>query len=531
MDSGREPIRLLLLCALAALVYVGAVPSGFVLDDTLAVETSPVVVGDVSALEAFSRDFWGRTADNTIGTYRPVVVLSFVLDARLGGGRAWLFHLTNVLWHLAAVVALYRVWRSQAGTETAWWAAALFSVLAAPAEAVQSIVGRADILAALFGLLGYAAHRTAGARGVGGALLCYALALGSKESAIVYPLLWCLLEVLRTGSWRVLPWGRLGGYVGVTGLYLGARWNAVGTLLGARIGDMTNPLVSAPWPQRVLGAAEIFWSRYLGGIANPMQRLYLCSAPACGPVGVESAGAWLGLGALVLLLVLTVLLWRRAPVVSAGLCWFLLLFLPGSNLLVVGPSLYGERLLYAPLMGAVLALMYAASRVAARLPRPAMVWGLVVAVGTGNALAVQWRHQDWRDEESLFLSALEVEPGSALLQTNAAQVWLKRGRAVEAEQCARRAVELDPGYAKAHGVLAASLDLLERPDEAGPAFEKALELAHTEQNLLNVARFHVNHGRPERALELLRDTRVREPPGPERKALLEELQRGASTHP
>ena len=189
--------------------------------------------------------------------------------------------------------------------------------------------------------------------------------------------MWCLLEALRVGAWRALPWRRLGGYAVVAGLYLGARWNAVGSPLGTRIGDLTNPLVTAPWPRRGAAAADIFWSDYLGGIANPMQRLYLCSAPACGPAGVESTGAWLGLGALVLLVALAVLLWRRAPLASAGLAWFLLLFLPVSNLLIISPSVYGERLLYAPLMGMALALTDAVRRLAARLPRPSPggCWG------------------------------------------------------------------------------------------------------------------------------------------------------------
>jgi hypothetical protein len=524
--------RLLPLCALAALVYAGAVPSGFVLDDHFAVVSNPVVTGEVSALKAFTRDFWGRAPPNTIGTYRPLAVLSFVLDARLGGGAAWWFHLTNVGLHVLAVAALYLVWRRQAGEATAWPAAALFCMLAAPSEAVHSLVGRADILGALFGLLGYAAHRTAGPRGAWAAWLCFALALASKESSLLYPLLWCLLEVLRTGVWRTLPWGRLGGYAALGALYLGARWNAVGTLLSARIGDMTNPLVTAPWPQRVLGAADIFWNHYLGGIANPMQRLYLCSAPACGPVGVESPGAWLGLAALGLLAALAVGLWRREPVVSAGLAWFLLLFLPVSNLLVLSPSVYGERLLYGPLMGASLALAHGVSRLAARLPRPAIAWGLLGVVAAGNALALQWRHGDWRDDATLALSALEVEPDSAVVQANAADSWLRLGRPAEAEARARKAIELDAGYAKPYGLLAGALDMQERPGEAEPAFEKALALSRTEEALLNLARFHANRGRPQRALELLENERLAQPPGPERLSMIQELrQQVADTRP
>ncbi|MFY0578274.1 hypothetical protein ACN28S_31700 [Cystobacter fuscus] len=194
-----------LLGAWTALVYAGAVPSGFVLDDHYAVESNPVVQGEVSPVEAFTRDYWGRVPPDTIGTYRPLAVLTFVLDARVGDGAPWVFHLTNVLLHVLAVLALFGVWRAWAGDTIAWAAAALFAALAAPAEAVHSIVGRADVLAALFGLLGWAAHRAPGLRAATLAAVCYALALLSKESALLYPLVWCLMEALRTGRWRASP--------------------------------------------------------------------------------------------------------------------------------------------------------------------------------------------------------------------------------------------------------------------------------------------------------------------------------------
>lgn len=526
MDTARRPstsLRLALLCGLAALVYAGAVPSDFALDDAFAVQSNPVVQGQVPAWEAFSRDFWGLGLPSPIGTYRPLTVLSFVLDARLGNGAPWVFHLTNVLLHVLAVAALYRVWRSWAGDTTAWAAAALFTLLAAPAEAVQAIVGRADLLGALLGLLGYAAHRTPGARGAWSAALCFALALLSKESALLYPLVWCVLEGLRTRAWRPSAWGRLGVYPLLAALFLLARKRAVGTYLSAGVGNLTNPLVSAPGPQRLLGAAAIFWSRYLGGLANPLRRLSLCSAPACGPVGPGEPRAWLGLGALVLLAALAVGCWRSAPLVSAGLVWFLALFLPISNLLVVGPSVYGERLLYAPLMGGSLALAAAVALLAARLPRPGLAWGLLGALGVGNAVAIQLRHESWRDSASLALQDVEEEPRSSEAQGMAASAWMVRGDPVAAERCAREAIALEPSYGQFYGLLAAALDLQGRTAEAQRVFERSVELNPSEEAVLNLARFHANHGERQRALELLEHPRLPHPPGPRWRALLRQL--------
>ncbi|MFY0578275.1 hypothetical protein ACN28S_31705 [Cystobacter fuscus] len=216
---------------------------------------------------------------------------------------------------------------------------------------------------------------------------------------------------------------------------------------------------------------------------------------------------------------------------SAGIAWFLLLFLPISNLLVVGPSVYGERLLYAPLMGATVALAQAVSLLAARLPRPALAWGLLVALGAGNALAVQSRHADWRDDSSLTLQAIEVQPRSTVLQMLAADAWVRLGRWAEAEQCARDAIALDAGYGRPYGLLGVALDQQGRTGEAQAMFERAFALEHSEEALMNLARFHARHGDPRGALALLEREARNRTPSPDQLALAEELRQQLAIEP
>ena len=47
----------------------------------------------------------------TVAYYRPMLSLSFMWDAILGGGKPWMFHLTNVLLHAGATTLLYLVLR------------------------------------------------------------------------------------------------------------------------------------------------------------------------------------------------------------------------------------------------------------------------------------------------------------------------------------------------------------------------------------------------------------------------------------
>src|SRR6202042_3437114 len=102
------------------------------------------------------RDWWGRSRFDSIGTWRPLATLTFWVDEHLGGGRAWLFHLTNILLYAALLVLFERFLQRWCGGALTVQARALavlvFGTLAIHADVVPSPTGRAEILAALFSL-------------------------------------------------------------------------------------------------------------------------------------------------------------------------------------------------------------------------------------------------------------------------------------------------------------------------------------------------------------------------------------------
>ena len=229
MTTGR---RAALLGILALAVFLGAVTAGFAYDDPHAILENPVVKGDVPPWQAFARDYWGKPREHTNGSYRPLALLSLTLDGYLGRMSPFPFHLTNVLLHVAVVVAVYLVWRRIMAESIAFAGAALFAVLAASAEAVQAVVGRADLLVALFATVGLLAHQGPGRLNAIKAALCLGLALGSKESGVAVPFAWASVDLLSAarpslaryalyllpmGAWAgakchnsMLPWSGLG---------------------------------------------------------------------------------------------------------------------------------------------------------------------------------------------------------------------------------------------------------------------------------------------------------------------------------
>ena len=411
-----------------------------------------------------------------------------------------MFHVTSVALHALTAGAAAFAFATFAPEGAALAGAALFAVVAAPAEAVLSLSGRADVLFALFFFLGLIAHRRGRILPAAAALLLGALC---KETALIAPVAFLLFGPRRIRDAAV--------YAGTLAIAAALRIAALGGLRQPVADPLHNPLHFVPPLERIFGAARVFARFTAPGIVDPFRRLYLCSAPACGGTGPGDPLAWLGLVLLLAMLALPVLLWRRQPVVARGLALFDLFFFPISNLIVAGPSAYGERLLYLPVAG----LCVAAGTLVIR------AWPLLLAVGALNAVALQFRDVEFRRTTSLYLSALKVAPDSAAVQLNAAVAEYRLHDAAAAERYARKALELSPGFPQAEALLALSLDRLGRGDESERWFADAFARSGSDVDIAqDYARFLLFHRRRDEARAVLLRARSAHPDSSALDALL-----------
>jgi hypothetical protein len=136
--------------------------------------------------------------------YRPVVNFTFALDYWLWGLNPFGYHLTNILLHgLAAALVVVTVRSLTTSSRVGVFTGVLFAVHPLSVDTVPAISRRQDILMAIFGLLTLwlfveSLRREAKSRRLRvGAAVAYALALLSKETAIVLGslvFLWALFQ-------------------------------------------------------------------------------------------------------------------------------------------------------------------------------------------------------------------------------------------------------------------------------------------------------------------------------------------------
>jgi tetratricopeptide (TPR) repeat protein len=512
--------RTLWVAALALLAYAGAVPSGFAFDDRSVLLESPIIQGTAPLSTLPLRDWWGHLPAQTVGSYRPLAVLSLWMDWHLAHGAAWWIHLVNVLLHALAMVLVYRVFRRIVPDTTAFAAALCCAVLAAPSEVVQGCVGRADLLETIGLVGGLAAHRKRGAKWALLAAGGFLLALGSKETGIMALAAWVAVDWLRPAETPARErLGRWALYAGVLALYLTGRWYAIGTLhLPRTLNALYNPLLAASTSGRIFGAGRIFLERYAFGLLDPRRRLYDCSAQACTASDPSDPVAWCGLLLFGLLLLSPLLLRRRSPVAAAGLAWGVVFLAPVTNFFVPATLTYGERLLYVPCIGLAIALAEGV-RVLSGRRAPALVWGGFAAVLLVNAVSLQSRHLDWRSDAALVASGLRYGADSVVVQQNNATAAIDRKDYAAAEGFARRAVTLVPTDAYAHKALAVTLHYENHNAEAEDEFRQAIALERRSDLVLDFANFLARQHRFKEALQEV-EYQARRDPGEWRLTML-----------
>lgn len=432
----RARVGLLLLAAI--LVYANTLLSGFALDDNLYIFQNPTVTNfSLSGL------FQPHIKANV---FRPTTFLSLWLNWKVAGYHAWVYHLFNLLAHAAVTLLLYLVLRKLLsrlpnGEALSWIAALLFAVHPIHTDAVASIVGRSEILAAGFLFAAWILHLDDRASL---SLLCFALALFSKESALAF------LPLAFIGDYvcgKLKPLYRYGLIAGIACLYIALLWRIQGNRFGQKAVPFTeNPLAYLPANLRILNALRIAW-KYVWIQVYP-------STLSCDysfnsiPVYAISRHTLPALFAALIVLVLWV--WA---ILTKRFAWFLAggLYLAGfaitSNVLLPTGTILGERLAYFPSAG--FCMMCALLWAWVHKHQREVAWiGLSIILITLSVRTIV-RNRDWRDNFTLFTAAEKAVPENASIHDGLAGAYEQLGKQDAAQVETEATIAIYPDFPEA----------------------------------------------------------------------------------
>lgn len=484
-------------------VYLPALRNGFVWDDITFLSDLPLYRDPTLRVEALRRPF--VISPNY---FRPLALLTYVGELRLGGLNPTFFHLTNILLHalntaLIAILARH-LWASDVGEGEGAKAlkevmllsvglSLLYGLHPALLEGVTFISCRFDLLLTTFLLLALLADVNLRNRRIARPIavaLAFLLAALTKEMAAAFAIvlpLWHLAYARRplwplSRFWKsVKKSGDLIVYVAMLAagcMYLIIRYFSLGYLLVPQAG-----IPPGSWLQHLLLVARSL-AEYCLLIVWPFTTLTPIHYSAL-PIPTDDLAAWASLAVVMVLAASLARLVRTTPrsgwLTVAGA----LSLLPVVNILpldLTGGAFIAERFLLFPLTLFTLAAAAPLLRPLAALKSPSSsisgVLGQILPPLwlAASVLVIETILPFWRSDLTLWTWGARRAPLSATPLTNLARFYSEQGEPEAGLAAAQRAAELDPTNSMAWNNAGLALFNLGRYAEAQAAFEKAADL-------------------------------------------------------
>ncbi len=431
---GRVALATALVSVCGVVAFARSLAFGFVYDDHWTVEGVPLDMhlGRLLAVLARGAGHELHIPDET----RPSMVLSVWLDHALFGARPAGYHADSLLLYGVVCALVVQVILALTGrVRAAVVGGALFALAPLHTEVVCAINYREDLLAAIGVLvpMTYVLRPTTRPlKNEWVALVCWAVGLFAKESAVVLVLLLAACAIDTRARVRLLARRRLLlGLLSVLVVWAVWRW-----VLFARGDDVPRAHYGGIAPQ--LLAAARFIVR-----ASATTLLPFRAAPEHAREGPASA-RWLV--PLVVWIALIVWLARRRATRVAGVGLALASIAPLAASPVVGPANeMADRYLFLGVVGAGVVWGWFASRLPPRAMRAGLFAGGVVA-----CVACQSSAAVWRSDRALWSAAIECAPSSPRAWVGLSRACRLDGDLGQADRAVDRALTLDPKFVTAH---------------------------------------------------------------------------------
>jgi protein O-mannosyl-transferase len=406
-------IYLLILVIVPSLLYFRVVNFGYSgLDDGMIVTNINDVQGSPFNLKnAFSHDAYNGNEGDTF--YRPVQTISFMADAKIGGKDLWIYHLSNLIFHILTVIALFFFLKKIGIKDTiSFLLSLLFAVHPLFTNDVAWIPARGDILLCLFSLLSFITlleyfndrktvyiilHS-----------LVFLLAMFSKETAVLVPalILGYLYFVLKRKFIlkEILPFLLI--WIITFGLFFILRQGVIKTSPTSNVFGIIPFLKNLPTIPIIFGKFFIPYN--------------LCTMPLYTNAAIIS-----GTIVLILFNALTFKFIRKEKrIIIWGWAWFLAFSVPAMFLRTYFATIgieYFEYRAYLPVIGILIVGGFILSDLSFNISFRKMI-AIAIPVLLVYSLIAFNHSADFADTFSFFNSAIKTNPDNAM-------AWGERGSA------------------------------------------------------------------------------------------------------
>jgi tetratricopeptide (TPR) repeat protein len=392
---------------------------------------------------------WAWTS-SYFSIWHPLTWISYMLEVEIHGLDPRVFHLTNLLLHVANTVLLF-LWLSRV-TNSPWlsaFAAGLFALHPLRVEPVAWVSSRKDVLSTLLLILVLTAYSAYVQRPKWhryfAVLVLFALGLAAKSMLVTLPVLLLLLDFwpfrrVERASWRRIVWEKV-PLLAVSLTVSVATYTIMRDAGGVTSQEKTTSLHYLT--NTGLGyceyLAKTFWPV---GLAPFYPRTTSQTELA---VGLAAVAVVVAVSAVALFLA------RRLPALIVGWLWFLVSLVPVIGVVQFGSHRVADRYAYVPSIGLCILLSWCGAEIVTRIRVPKTVVGACAVALLGVLGVASWfQVHKWRDSVTLFEHTLEVTRGNFLAHTNLGSAKLDQGNLQGAMDHFAEALRMNPQYPEAH---------------------------------------------------------------------------------
>lgn len=429
------------------------------LDDYYLIETAKPFLSDTSNL--YKLFFTDAFITNPIGLYRPLLNVSYMFDMSFGVSSFFVFHLTSLILHIAAVFLLFLLLKKiHVENFTAIILTAAFSVHPSAATAVAWLPGRNDTMLAIFIFAAFMFFLNYCERQRIKDILLYSLflmfALFTKESAVIMPFL-CLAynyfydvkiqkkEIKKSVVFSIVPiiiWYvfRFNAHILDTSVSIYATLKNI-CYLPVLLGKTILPI----FPKVVSDYNSLAYPLFFG----------IFGVAACFVIYRFTAA-------------------EAKKKFLFGFTWFLLFIIPtmlAGDTIVSGNSFFEHRL-YLPFAG--LCICLSNLRIASKKIKYFRISALLFVLFLG--IISSFYTENYRDKYSFWSKAVIDMPNDYATFVRASQISRTKFLYGEAEYYLKKSIELNPKAELVHAQLASLYYQTKKYDLAEKAMEEELKV-------------------------------------------------------
>ncbi len=464
----KKPIPQIILIVLICLVYGQAVRFDFsYLDDkSIIIEQINTQKPMFNIKEAFNRDAFYTTKG--LAFYRPFQNISFMMDSSVSWNKAYAYHFTNILLHILTCLTLMHLLKLLKYNPVLALAGALiYAVHPMFTHAVAWIPSRGDLIIALLGILMFISFiqmiETKKPYYFYLHILAFALAVFSKETAVLFPLIFAsyLFFVRKEKKIKANIYALVIAYGTIIILFMYMRSNVVIHQQGDDsfgIGSFIKNIQALP---------EMYAKFFIPVNLSTMPKFSILVT---------------SIGIILILLTSLYMIKNRDKfngMVLFSIIWFLMFSIPGMfyrhNYADVSYD-YFEHRGYLPAIGLIILIFeFLKFEKIKIIDNQKILIGLAVIVGMLSVYSFA-HARNYRDVLSFYGYAITTSPTNALAYYNLGNYYKENKVIGKAKENFTKCISIDSNYIEAYQNLAATYEMKDEHSKSIVCLDKALKI-------------------------------------------------------